>query len=251
MPLLARARGHRVALARRRRSPLGDRRAGRRDRDLRVLPEALQVRSHRRRAVVRRRRASSRLAEHQLKTPLQRTRLLSWCALLACTLLVDSRAADPDATLKYKRNELLQGEWAWYIRVEYLELLRRAESNYRDVMASNTPPESNKKELVSALIWLARERSNVVDYSGAIEAYNSLRLLHPGITDASMMPVGEVPTEYAKSVLAEFEPEPAVAAIARAATGRRIVILNEVDFIPRHRVFATQVALELRKQGFE
>src|SRR6185503_1497122 len=31
----------------------------------------------------------------------------------------------------------------------------------------------------------------------------------------------------------------------------RIVILNEVDFIPRHRVFATQVALELRKQGFE
>ena len=50
---IARARRERAAFARRRRSALGDRGAGRVHRDLRVLPEALQVRRDRRRAAVR------------------------------------------------------------------------------------------------------------------------------------------------------------------------------------------------------
>jgi len=44
--------------------------------------------------------------------------------------------------------------------------------------------------------------------------------------------------------------EPALDAIAKAARGRRVVMLNEAHHASRCRVFAEQVALRLRDQGF-
>ena len=46
-------------------------------------------------------------------------------------------------------------------------------------------------------------------------------------------------------------PEDAIAAIVRAAKGRRIVILNEAHHVPRGRAFAFLLARALRKAGFD
>ena len=47
------------------------------------------------------------------------------------------------------------------------------------------------------------------------------------------------------------EPVDALAEIVREASKRQVVILNEAHHVPRGRFFATQVALALRKLGFE
>lgn len=50
--------------------------------------------------------------------------------------------------------------------------------------------------------------------------------------------------------LSKARPEPAIAAIVRAAEGRRIVIVNEAHHAPRHRAFTHEVMLALREAGF-
>jgi hypothetical protein len=55
----------------------------------------------------------------------------------------------------------------------------------------------------------------------------------------------------AEQLMSEFDTRAALDAIVREARDRQIVILNEAHTMARHRAFATQVALELRKLGFE
>jgi len=55
----------------------------------------------------------------------------------------------------------------------------------------------------------------------------------------------------ATDVIANHNPAPALATIVKEAAGRQIVILNEGHHVPRHRAFAQQLAIELRKSGFE
>ena len=50
--------------------------------------------------------------------------------------------------------------------------------------------------------------------------------------------------------LSDARPEPAIAAIVRAAEGKRIVIINEAHHAPRHRAFTHRLMLALREAGF-
>ncbi|HEY6816636.1 MAG TPA: hypothetical protein VI168_13945 [Croceibacterium sp.] len=50
--------------------------------------------------------------------------------------------------------------------------------------------------------------------------------------------------------LSQARPEPAIAAILRAAEGRRVVIINEAHHAPRHRAFTHRLMLALREAGF-
>jgi hypothetical protein len=54
-----------------------------------------------------------------------------------------------------------------------------------------------------------------------------------------------------QEILANYVPRDAIAAIVEQARTRQIVILNEAHMVSRHRAFATLLALELRKLGFE
>lgn len=57
--------------------------------------------------------------------------------------------------------------------------------------------------------------------------------------------------DRARNILKEYQPREAVTAIVAAARDRQIVILNEAHHVSRHRAFATLLARELRKLGFE
>jgi hypothetical protein len=50
--------------------------------------------------------------------------------------------------------------------------------------------------------------------------------------------------------LSAVQPEPAIAAIVRAAAGRRVVMINEAHHSPRHRAFVHALMLALREAGF-
>jgi hypothetical protein len=77
-------------------------------------------------------------------------------------------------------------------------------------------------------------------------------------TNAQRLPEAKLtPDEHAKitaqvaTMVADFEARDALATIVEQARNRRIVILNEAHPVSRHRAFATLLALELRKQGFD
>ena len=90
MPLQPRARRQRAALPRRGGSALGDRRAGRGHGDLRVLPEALQVRCDRRGAAVRRWRRAAATPSTELSSFLRLRRFRRILQFVQVT-----RAAEP------------------------------------------------------------------------------------------------------------------------------------------------------------
>jgi hypothetical protein len=52
-------------------------------------------------------------------------------------------------------------------------------------------------------------------------------------------------------LLGSYTPRDAIESIVVAARDRRIVILNEAHSMPRHRAFATRLALRLRDAGFQ
>jgi hypothetical protein len=104
---------------------------------------------------------------------------------------------------------------------------------------------------MSAMQALASARAVVGDHAGATQAYvESFYAFRE-----KPLPIAADSTaedrEYARSTLASHDPEPALAAIVRAARGRQIVILNESHQMSRHRAFGMEVALALRKLGFK
>jgi hypothetical protein len=131
-----------------------------------------------------------------------------------------------------------------------LQFLREQEAA---LQAADALPESDSKRQgarFSALQMLASALTTAGDHAGATRAFGESfyafgnKPLPPaGITNPDDL-------EFARSILAAHEPEPAIAAIVRAARDRQIVILNESHQLSRHRAFGMQLALALRKIGF-
>lgn len=135
------------------------------------------------------------------------------------------------------------------VPIDYMGALRDAEAKLAGVV--EPPPGTSSGVRVAgarstALQQLAIARSQVGDEQGALDAFD--QALGIDRTDPAQRAAGE---EGARQVLADHVPEEAVAAIARAARGRQVVILNEAHHVARHRAFGLEVARELRKAGFE
>jgi hypothetical protein len=135
---------------------------------------------------------------------------------------------------------------------DYLVRLVSAEHELAAAESAGAAPdfEARRAARSTALQNLAVMRAQVGDHAGALEAYRSMQSLYSG-GDSPKGTEATANLEYAQSTLARFTPEPAIAAIVRAARGRQIVILNEAHHVPRHRAFGMLLALELRKLGFE
>lgn len=97
------------------------------------------------------------------------------------------------------------------------------------------------RERGGALQALGTMRSLAGDADGAARAFAWWKRLKPQ----------EVPTVEERAALAGAVAEDAIAAIVREARTHQIVVLNEAHHIPMQRVFAAQLARELRKIGFE
>jgi hypothetical protein len=104
---------------------------------------------------------------------------------------------------------------------------------------------------MSALQALASARAVAGDHAGATQAFveSSYAFREKPLPIAADTTAED--REYARSILAGHDPEPALAAIVRAARQRQIVILNESHQMSRHRAFGMEVALALRKLGFK
>jgi hypothetical protein len=48
----------------------------------------------------------------------------------------------------------------------------------------------------------------------------------------------------------DLRPEPALDALARAAAGERVIMLNEAHHVPQHRAFTLQLLVRLREHGY-
>jgi hypothetical protein len=175
----------------------------------------------------------------------------------ACVLLLTIVAAlafpahaDKAGKLRRQLDEMLGPNWSRDMAMDYLQSLRGAEQHYDEVARRPERTEEHKQDLTGALYGLASQRATAGDYPGAMQAFSEVRLLYPEKAGASLASDTAVNAEFVKSLLAEYSPEPAVAAIVRAARDRQIVILTEAPFAARHRVLATQLMLELRKLGF-
>jgi len=129
-----------------------------------------------------------------------------------------------------------------YKHPSYLERLVTTEQAVAKVDAGNVAARQ------ASLQALATARSWVGDEKGALDAWASMSPNYR--RDAPPVPSAE-DFEYASSTLAGFAPRPAIDTILRAAKDRQIVILNEAHHVARHRAFATLLALELRKRGFQ
>ncbi|MFC0169904.1 hypothetical protein ACFFKC_17615 [Pseudoduganella danionis] len=92
-----------------------------------------------------------------------------------------------------------------------------------------------------ALQYLGTMRAMAGDADGAAQVFSWWRQLKQP----------EVVNPEARTALEKAIPEDAIRAIVRAARTRQIVILNEAHHIPEQRVFAMQLAHELKKIGFE
>jgi len=118
--------------------------------------------------------------------------------------------------------------------LDYMAELRKAE-----VDAGKTPEGSRFN---GALGMLATQQSFVGDTERAIETFERARF-----RDAPEL----LPEEEARQFVADHEVRDALQAILAQTRGRQIVMINEAHHVPRDRAFATLVALELRKRGFE
>ncbi len=126
-----------------------------------------------------------------------------------------------------------------YHPYNYMEELRKAEWSVRD------KPQAGPQRAY-ALQLLSFAQSYVGDPALAAVTYASSYQSTPMTPEQQ-----SANAERVQKLLEEYEPREAVAAIVAAAADRQIVILNEAHSAPRHRAFATELALELRKLGFE
>ena len=97
-----------------------------------------------------------------------------------------------------------------------------------------------------AMQMLAFTQSDVGESMLSAETYNSAYPRTQWTPEEST-----ANAERARKILGEYQSREAVAAIVSAARDRQIVILNEAHHVSRHRAFATLLAIELRKLGFE
>jgi hypothetical protein len=128
----------------------------------------------------------------------------------------------------------------------YLDELRKAESAAAGDGTSNDPGGSAQPDRNMALQRLAQAQAMAGDSKRAAETTAKVFGSLPLIDESPIA----APRE-AEELLSEHDAQAALAAIVREARDRQIVILNEAHTVARHRAFATLVALELRKLGFE
>jgi hypothetical protein len=97
--------------------------------------------------------------------------------------------------------------------------------------------QSQESQVSQQLSWA---RSAVGDYAGALSVVRRPNQSAPGDYAAR-----------ARELMEGFQARDALEAIVEAARDRQIVILNEAHHLARHRVFALQLARELRALGFQ
>ncbi|MEQ1517727.1 MAG: hypothetical protein ABL931_14690 [Usitatibacteraceae bacterium] len=128
----------------------------------------------------------------------------------------------------------------------YLSQLKAAEEAVAALegAASSTVDVTGKqtavRKLSLALDVLAVVRSQTGDIVGATSALSTLKALRGAqrVAEYSQLLDGTIPMNAINAIVAE-------------ARERQIVILNEAHHDPVHRAFATRLATELRKFGFE
>jgi hypothetical protein len=118
---------------------------------------------------------------------------------------------------------------------DYMAALRRSEE-------SAVAADDDRTKRAAAFQVLATEQSMVGDTEAAIANFDSA-VNRQSVRDPDLV--------EAETVLAQHAARDAIATIVDAARDRQVVILNEAHHVPRHRAFATALALELRKTGFE
>jgi len=112
--------------------------------------------------------------------------------------------------------------------------LRKAEADA--AQSSGNSPDNG------ALSMLATQQSFVGDTERAIDTFNH----------TSWRQGLKILTENeAKTFIADHQVRDALQAILEQTRDRQIVMINEAHHVPRDRAFATLVALELRKRGFQ
>jgi len=121
---------------------------------------------------------------------------------------------------------------------DYMAALRKAEAAVAD--AGDDAAKRRR-----AMEPLAIELSRVGDTERAIESFRE-----SPVTRLTRSPLGKTGSDV-DAFLATHEIRDALAAIVEQARDRQIIMINEAHHVPRDRAFATLVALELRKLGFE
>ncbi len=122
---------------------------------------------------------------------------------------------------------------------DYMAALRKTEADLATALRSGDVDARR-----FALQMLATQQSMVGDTERAIESF------HTAMRRGSSTPLADARGDTAE-FLAAHEVRDALTAIVEEARGRQIVMINEAHHVPRDRAFATRVALELRKLGFE
>ena len=95
--------------------------------------------------------------------------------------------------------------------------------------------------LAQPLTALATQRSIAGDVEGAIAAYDFFDFLRYR---------AKPPKQADLALLDRAHADDAISAIVKAASTRRVVVLNEAHHLPFNRAFASRLARELRKIGY-
>jgi hypothetical protein len=117
-----------------------------------------------------------------------------------------------------------------------------AELRARETAVESAGEDVGKRRF--ALQMLATAQSWVGDTEGAKASFQAAMRLN------SSTPLSKAGADI-DAFLASHEVRDALAAIVEQARRRQIVMINEAHHVPRDRAFATLVALELRKLGFD
>lgn len=153
---------------------------------------------------------------------------------LCCLSCVDVSARNQSAQLEAEGSE---------IRLHFLRELRVAEQNFTKAQLKVHENEFAKDaEMFNASDLLSQARAFVGDTTGAISIFEWMSKKNYG-------PTKDISNEL--NAIKDANAEDAILSIVRAAKDRQIVVLNESHHVPMHRAFASLLAKELRKIGYE
>ena len=172
------------------------------------------------------------------------------CALTSCTMMRPMTAVSPlSANEQMTKSATVEKSEPFNYFADLIGneknlqlLLEQKEIENKDMHRSKTS---------AAIQALGTARSMVGDSVGALEAFQSIRKLYAAEPESEQAVLTEDELNASRNIADKYQPKAALEAILRESAHRQIVILNEAHHVPRHRAFATLLALELRKQGFE
>lgn len=141
-----------------------------------------------------------------------------------------STAAAQEKNITYLEPLRFMEEWIGALDV--FHRLGQLTQSERDALAECTGGD---------LQGLGMVRANAGDADGAARAFGWWRQLY----------MSGAPVQPPEGVLESAAAQDAIDAIVAQARKHQVVILNEAHHIPQHRVFASRLARELRKIGFD